>query len=91
MKKFIMAAVLLSLPFSANASIEIKEGFSVKGSVFAVKKAKKYSSVSGCQAAAESKDIVKAFTFDKKTQKCTLYKRVRGLKPNEKAVSGTKS
>jgi len=91
MKKFIMAAVLFSFPFTANASLEIQEGFSVNGSIFAVKKSKKFSSVSGCKAAAESKEIVKAFTFNKKTQKCTLYKTVRGLRADKKSVSGTQS
>ena len=91
MKKLILTAVLFSLPFYANAAIELQEGFSVNGSVFAVKKAKKYSSIAGCSEVAESKDIVKAFTFDTKTQKCTLYKRVRGLRDSSTSVSGVKS
>ena len=91
MKKIIMTAVLLSLPFQASASMDVQEGVALKGSVFAVKTAKKYSSVEGCTAAANAKSRVKGFTFNTTTQKCTLYKSIRGERQNTSSVSGKKS
>ncbi len=91
MKKIIMTAVLLSLPFQASASMDVQEGVALKGSIFAVKTAKKYSSVEGCTAAANAKSKVKGFTFNTTTQKCTLYKSIRGERQNTSSVSGKKS
>ena len=91
MKKIIMTAVLLSLPFQASASMDVQEGVALKGSIFAVKTAKKYSSVEGCTAAANAKSRVKGFTFNATTQKCTLYKSIRGERQNTSSVSGKKS
>ena len=91
MKKIIMTAVLLSLPFQASASMDVQEGVALKGSIFAVKTAKKYSSVEGCTAAANAKSKVKGFTFNTTTQKCTLYKSIRGVRQNTSSVSGKKS
>ena len=59
MKKIIMTAILLSLPFQATASMDVQEGVALKGSIFAVKTSKKYSSVEGCTAAANAKSKVK--------------------------------
>ncbi len=50
-----MTAILISLPFQATASMDVQEGVALKGSIFAVKTAKKYSSVEGCTAAANAK------------------------------------
>ena len=91
MKKIIMTAVLLSLPFQASASMDVQEGVALKGSIFAVKTAKKYTSVEGCTAAANAKSKVKGFTFNTTTQKCTLYKSIRGERQNTSSVSGKKS
>jgi hypothetical protein len=91
MKKFIFTALLLSLPFQAFAAMEVTEGTAIKGAIFAVKTAKKYSSVEGCKAAAEAKSRVKAFTFNTSSQKCTLYKSIRGERKNSQSVSGKKS
>ena len=78
MKKIIMTAILISLPFQATASMNMQEGVALKGSIFAVKTAKKYSSVEGCTTAANAKSRVKGFTFNHYLQKCTLYKSIRG-------------
>lgn len=91
MKKFILTALLVSLPFQASAAMDISEGTAIKGSIFAVKTAKKYSSIEGCTAAAEAKSKVKAFTFNTSSQKCTLYKTIRGERKNSQSVSGKKS
>jgi len=90
MKKLLIALTLISLPSMASAEIEIKEDYSIQGKIFAVKKAKKYSSVEGCSKIALSKTKVKGFTFESKSQKCTLYKKVRNLKAKEGFISGTK-
>ena len=58
---------------------------------FSVKTAKKYSSVQGCTAAANAKSRVKGFTFNTTSQKCTLYKSIRGERKNSSSVSGKKS
>ena len=91
MKKFIFTVLLLSLPFQAFAAMEVTEGTAIKGAIFAVKTAKKYSSVEGCKTAAEAKSRVKAFTFNTSSQKCTLYKSIRGERKNSQSVSGKKS
>ena len=90
MKKLLIALTLISFPSMASAQIEIKEDYAIQGKIFAVKKAKKYSSVEGCSKIALSKSKVKGFTFESKSQKCTLYKKVRNLKAKEGFVSGTK-
>ena len=73
-----MTAILISLPFQATASMDMQEGVALKGSIFAVKTAKKYSSVEGCTTAANAKSRVKGFTFNTTSKKCTLYKSIRG-------------
>ena len=89
MKKILLFAAI-SLPFSIPAEIAIQDGYEIQGRIFSVKTAKKYSSVEGCSKYALSKSKVRGFTFDKATQKCTLFKKVRGLKPDSGSVSGTK-
>ena len=86
-----MTAILLSLPFQASASMDVQEGVALKGAIFAVKTAKKYSSVEGCTAAANAKSRVKGFTFNSTSQKCTLYKSIRGERKSSSSVSGKKS
>jgi hypothetical protein len=91
MKKIIFMIAMTSIPFSvSSAEMTIKEDHAIQGKIFAVKTAKKYSSVEGCTKIANSKNKVVGFTFDIKTQKCTLYKKVRSLKAKKGSVSGTK-
>ena len=90
MKKLLIALTLISFPSMASVQIEIKEDYAIQGKIFAVKKAKKYSSVEGCSKIALSKTKVEGFTFESKSQKCTLYKKVRNLKAKKGFVSGTK-
>jgi hypothetical protein len=90
MKKLLLGLVLISLPSIVSAQIDIKEDYAIQGKIFAVKTAKKYSSVEGCSKIALSKTKVKGFTFESKSQKCTLYKKVRNLKAKEGFISGTK-
>jgi hypothetical protein len=45
MKKLILVLAVATLPFAANAELSIKEGYAIEGKIFAVKTAKKYSSV----------------------------------------------
>ena len=81
---------LLLLPSLATADIAIQEDYAITGKIFAVKTAKKYSSVEGCSKIALQKNKVAGFTFDSKSQKCTLYKKVRNIKSKKGFVSGTK-
>ena len=90
MKKILLALSLITLPSLASAELAIQDGYSIQGKIFAVKTAKKYSSVEGCSKIALSKSKVTGFTFESKSQKCTLYKKVRNLKAKEGFVSGTK-
>ena len=87
-KLLLMAAIFF--PFSMSAEIAVQDGYAIQGKIFSVKTAKKYSSVEGCSKLALSKTKVKGFTFDKASQKCTLFKKVRNLKPESNSVSGTK-
>tara|TARA_B100001063_G_scaffold216055_1_gene217426 strand:- start:66 stop:338 length:273 start_codon:yes stop_codon:yes gene_type:complete len=90
MKKLLLALMLVSLPSIASAKIVIQENYAIQGKIFAVKTAKKYSSVEGCSKIALSKTKVKGFTFESKSQKCTLYKKVRNIKEKDGFISGTK-
>ena len=90
MKRLLLALTLITLPSIASAQIAIQEDYAIQGKIFAVKTAKKYSSVEGCSKIALSKTKVAGFTFESKSQKCTLYKKVRTLKEKKGFVSGTK-
>ena len=90
MKKILLALSLITLPSLASAELAIQDGYSIQGKIFAVKTAKKYSSVEGCTKIALSKSKVAGFTFESKSQKCTLYKTVRSIKANSGFISGTK-
>ena len=90
MKRLLLALTLITLPSIATAQIAIQNDYAIQGKIFAVKTAKKYSSVEGCSKIALSKTKVEGFTFESKSQKCTLYKKVRNLKAKEGFVSGTK-
>ena len=79
MKKILLALSLITLPSLASAELAIQDGYSIQGKIFAVKTAKKYSSVEGCTKIALSKSKVAGFTFESKSQKCTLYKKVRKM------------
>lgn len=90
MKKLLLALMLVSLPSITSAQIVIQENYAIQGKILAVKTAKKYSSVEGCSKIALSKTKVKGFTFESKSQKCTLYKKVRNIKEKDGFTSGTK-
>ena len=90
MKKILLALSLITVPSLVSAELAIQDGYSIQGKIFAVKTAKKYSSVEGCTKIALSKSKVAGFTFESKSQKCTLYKKVRSLKAKTGFVSGTK-
>ena len=90
MKRLLLALTVITLPSIASAQIAIQDDYAIQGKIFAVKTAKKYSSVEGCSKIALSKTKVAGFTFESKSQKCTLYKKVRTLKEKKGFVSGTK-
>ena len=90
MMKLLLALTLILLPSMASTEIAIQDDYAIQGKIFAVKTAKKYSSVEGCSKIALSKTKVKGFTFESKSQKCTLYKTIRTLKEKKGFVSGTK-
>jgi hypothetical protein len=90
MKRLLLALTAITLPSIASAQIAIQEDYAIQGKIFAVKTAKKYSSVEGCSKIALSKTKVEGFTFEPKSQKCTLYKKVRNMQPKEGFISGTK-
>ena len=90
MKRLLLALTVITLPSIASAQIAIQEDYAIQGKIFAVKTAKKYSSVEGCSKIALSKTKVAGFTFESKSQKCTLYKKVRTIKEKKGFVSGTK-
>ena len=90
MKRLLLALTVITLPSIASAQIAIQNDYAIQGKIFAVKTAKKYSSVEGCSKIALSKTKVAGFTFESKSQKCTLYKKVRTLKEKKGFVSGTK-
>ena len=90
MKNIVLALTLIALPSIANAELSIQDGYAIQGKIFAVKTAKKYSSVDGCSKIALAKSNVAGFTFESSSQKCTLYKKVRNIKAKTGFVSGTK-
>jgi hypothetical protein len=90
MKRLLLALTVITLPSIASAQIVIQDDFAIQGKIFAVKTAKKYSSVEGCSKIALSKTKVEGFTFESKSQKCTLFKKVRNLKAKEGFISGIK-
>jgi hypothetical protein len=90
MKKILLGLSLITLPSLVSAELAIQDGYAIQGKIFAVKTAKKYSSVEGCTKIALSKSKVAGFTFESKSQKCTLYKKIRSLKAKTGFISGTK-
>ena len=90
MKKLLLVITAITLPSILNAQIAIQDNSAIQGKIFAVKTAKKYSSVEGCSKIALSKNKVEGFTFEPKSQKCTLYKKVRSIKAKKGFISGTK-
>ena len=69
MKRLLLALTLITLPSIASAQIAIQDDYAIQGKIFAVKTAKKYSSVEGCSKIALSKTKVAGFTFESKSQK----------------------
>ena len=90
MNRLLLALTAITLPSIASAQIAIQDDYAIQGKIFAVKTAKKYSSVEGCSKIALSKNKVEGFTFEPKSQKCTLYKKVRSIKAKKGFISGTK-
>ena len=90
MKRLLLALTVITLPSIASAQIAIMNDYAIQGKIFAVKTAKKYSSVEGCSKIALLKTKVEGFTFESKSQKCTLFRKVRNLKEKKGFVSGTK-
>ena len=90
MKKLLLALSVITIPSITSAQMAIQDGYAIQGKIFAVKTAKKYSSVEGCSKIALAKTSVKGFTFESKSQKCTLYKTIRTIKLKKGFVSGTK-
>ena len=90
MKKLLLVLTAITLPSITFAQLAIQDDYAIQGKIFAVKTAKKYSSVEGCSKIALSKTKVEGFTFESKSQKCTLYKKVRNIKAKEGFISGTK-
>ena len=90
MKKLLFIITAITLPLISSAQIVIQDDSAIQGKIFAVKTAKKYSSVEGCTKIALSKSRVEGFTLEPKSQKCTLYKKVRKIQAKEGFISGTK-
>ena len=84
MKRLLLALTVITLPSIVSAQIAIQDDYAIQGKIFAVKTAKKYSSVEGCSKIALSKTKVEGFTFESKSQKCTLFKKVRNLKEKKR-------
>ncbi|MDB4848445.1 hypothetical protein OAH84_01225 [Gammaproteobacteria bacterium] len=87
MKK-IFLTTLLAIPGFLVADIEIKEGYSVNGSISSTRNTSKYASVEKCNAYADTRSKVVAFTYNSKRRQCTLFKSVRGLKEDSVSTSG---
>ena len=87
MKK-IFLITLLAIPGFLLADIEIKEGYSVNGSISATRGTPKYASVEKCNAYAATKSKTVAFTYNEKTRECILYKSVRSIAEEPNATSG---
>ena len=90
MNKLLALPLLLLHAFAGAQQIAIQNDYAIQGKIFAVKTAKKYSSVEGCTKIALSKSKVAGFSFDSKSAKCTLYRKVRGVKEKKGTISGTK-
>ncbi len=90
MKNLLLLSIVLLPTLLTAQQIAIQTNYAVQGKIFAVKTAKKYASVEGCSKIALSKSKVKGFSFDSKTGKCTLYKKVKSIKEKQGFVSGTK-
>ena len=90
--KSILPESLIALIFAAlpiDASLSVSEGVKLKGAILSVKTTKKYTSVSGCKAIAETKSKAIAFNLDTAEGKCYLLKSVTGSSSNTSLVSGS--
>ena len=90
MRKLFALSLILIPSFACAQQIAIQNDYTIEGKIFAVKTAKKYASVEGCSKIALKKSKVAGFSYDSKTAKCTLFKRVKNLKAKEGFISGTK-
>ncbi len=86
MKKIL--TITFFLPFIAFAEYEMKAGMMVEGKIASVKTSGKYASFEKCKTYAEKRTGIKAFTFDSKKDKCTLFKSIRGIKEDANSTSG---
>ena len=90
MNKLFALSLLLTPSFASAQQIAVQNDYTIEGKIFAVKTAKKYASIEGCSSIALKKSKVAGFSFDSKTAKCTLFRKVKNLKPKEGFTSGTK-
>ena len=60
--------------------LAIQDGYAIQGKIFAVKTAKKYSSVEGCTKIALSKSKVAGFTFESSLKNVLFIKKLEILK-----------
>ena len=86
MKKLLTITFLL--PLLTFAEYEMKTGMVIEGKIASVKTSGKYASFEKCKSYAEKRTGIKAFTFDSKKNKCTLFKSVRGTKVDINSTSG---
>tara|TARA_Y100000385_G_C12564500_1_gene413604 strand:+ start:127 stop:405 length:279 start_codon:yes stop_codon:yes gene_type:complete len=86
--KQILLTIATALPVFMVADLDIKEGVSVSGKIFAVRDTAKYGSVEKCGTYAQSRSKIVAFTYNSKKRECTLYKSVRSLNEENYATSG---
>jgi len=86
MKKLLTITFLL--PLLTFAEYEMKTGMVIEGKIASVKTSGKYASFEKCKSYAEKRTGIKAFTFDSKKDKCTLFKSIRGIKEDINSTSG---
>tara|TARA_B100001027_G_scaffold79552_1_gene54414 strand:- start:1760 stop:2035 length:276 start_codon:yes stop_codon:yes gene_type:complete len=86
MKKLLTMTFLL--PLLTFAEYEMKTGMVIEGKIASVKTSGKYASFEKCKSYAEKRTGIKAFTFDSKKDKCTLFKSIRGIKEDINSTSG---
>ena len=80
MKKILLALSLITLPSLASAELAIQDGYSIQGKIFAVKTAKKYSSVEGCTKIALSKSRLQDLHLNQVSKMYSYIKRLEILK-----------
>tara|TARA_B100001027_G_scaffold35690_1_gene22038 strand:- start:382 stop:660 length:279 start_codon:yes stop_codon:yes gene_type:complete len=87
MKKLLLSITFL-FPLITFAEYEMKTAMLIEGKIASVKSSGKYASFEKCKSYAEKRTGIKAFTFDSKKNKCTLFKSIRGTKKDINSTSG---